>query len=50
MAYYDMATIIAVKYHIVQAPGRKWLTVTNALAYCNTELIMVVKSFILQAT
>ncbi len=29
--------------------GWKWLIVTNTLAYCNTELTTVVKSFIIQA-
>jgi hypothetical protein len=29
--------------------GWKWLTMTNALAYCNTESVATVKSFIVQA-
>jgi hypothetical protein len=29
--------------------GKKWLTVTNTLAYCQTDLITFVKSFIKQA-
>ncbi len=30
-------------------PSKKWLTIAKALAYCTTELITAVKSFMIQA-
>jgi hypothetical protein len=37
LAYYDTATITAVKSFIVQAPGLKLLAKTNGLAYLDSS-------------
>ncbi len=49
LAYYDKATITAVKSFIVQAPGWKRLSLANTLVYYNTAIITTVKSVMVQA-
>jgi hypothetical protein len=50
LAYYNTATITAVKSCIVEASGWKRMTLPNTLAYYDMATITVVKSYIVEAS